>query len=164
MDERETFRRTLQEKLSSMPERVMTSPQDDWQPVMFMQDDEGEITQYPMPWGLLDGSDSGLEMLSGLLTMVVTMERPERFAILTNGWRVPGMSEAEKMEWPNDLAKHPRAEERLWLRVADPNGDEHWTTRILRHEQTPPSLGEWELLDRREHDHYGAVYNMQKGE
>ena len=109
-----------------------TEPDDDWAPVLFAQDGKGELTVVGFP--VLDDRDATVAILRTTLHKVGAV----RYALVLSSW-------AATSDYVPP-SENPERREVLTLLLSDPETDDFYLAPILRREDAPPRLGEWERL------------------
>lgn len=123
--------------------REFTQPDDDWQPVMFLDSDEGEQGQRTIAGfapEFFEDADSKNQLVQAMIKLIED-QKAFRYGLLMTAW----LLKVKKGEAPPDeITDHPDRDEVLILFVGDSDGETHYTALVLRDGEQPPGLAPWE--------------------
>ena len=129
-----------------------TEPEDDWEPIAFLELEEGNAIP-ALPMGMYMQSVQGKELLARMiLPMAIDHFGAKRIVLLLSVWMAQGYSK-EEIESGEYMApsKHPERTEHIQLLELTADGvQRHSMAQIIRHEDSPPTLGEWDDLEELE--------------
>lgn len=128
---------------AGMSEAIFTEPDDDWTPVVFMENAEG--TRATMPIEQFMENDQMKDMLTELIIpQTIQKFGATRVVMVLSVW-------SSKLPKGVDWRDRPRPSEALdrteALIVSEytTEGITRWSSaEIIRHEDSPPTLGEWD--------------------
>jgi len=129
------------ERIRSLVEgrqKQFTQPDDDWDSIVYFQinDDEGDVAignlkhVLSQHWGNRDA-------IVLKLAQEMSQRNAVRVALVLNFWTKPDDDSEVAPE------KHPDRGEALIILLADSEDAVEWKALIERHEDSPPTLGEW---------------------
>lgn len=134
-----------------MPGELFTKPDDDWTPAAFLQDDDGNVSG---PIGLAEFMESqhSKDMLAETaLPLVIRMFAARSIVMVLSIWsaRIPKEEATEYLAGAYVApSERPDREEKLMLIELKAEGvTRHSFAPIIRHEDAPPTLGEWEEIE-----------------
>ena len=125
--------------------RTFTRPGDDWAPTLLLLTAEGELVP-----ALLRCPKEALPLA---VLSAFREFRPERAAFVLSGWSVhvegqdPALLQlAVEMNAALGVSNNPNRKEVLIVEVGGPGAVETYHADIERHQDRPPSLGEWRQM------------------
>lgn len=138
---------------------VLTEPDDDWVPVLFAEDGEGEPMIVRLPPEAFKPDNK--QMLFAVIPLMLQQLSATRAALLVSTWFVVAPegtddSDAFRQSLPDTLQDAPGRQEAVVIAAADQEQDVVWMATIERHQDGPPTLRDW----RQQPNSVGAVPDM----
>lgn len=131
----------------SMPKDVFTEPDDDWTPIAFFECADGATAA--MPLSPLMGGDIEKDVLAEVvLPAAIEHFKAKKLVLVLSVWTVENFTR-EEIESGNYTrpSEHPDRKEQLTLMEYSAAGVTRYSmASIIRHEDKPPTLGEWKEL------------------
>lgn len=132
---------------AKMPEAAFTKPDDDWTPILFMEDASGK--QVTMPIEHLMANDRAKDLLADFIIPEAIKKFQAKTAVMVlSVWRGPAL--AEGVDWqdrPRPSEDPNRTEELMIIEYTASGVTRYTMAEIVRHEASPPTLSEWRDLD-----------------
>lgn len=130
--------------VSKMPEDLFTEPDDDWEPMLLMETEDEEMGMAPL--GPLMTDEMHKDVLANyVLPEAIRAFRPRVIIMVMSTWTSLIASEHMGTDKHIPPSKQPDRSERLLLLefTREGIGRQGWA-QIVRHEDKPPTLGEWD--------------------
>lgn len=151
---------------AKMPEEIFTKPDDDWTPVAFLETPDGQVT---MPLAPYMGSPQEKDVLSGmLLPAAITEMKASRLVMVLSVWvgKAKSKEEFESEDFVPPSQQPERVEKVMIMEYTREGITRSTSALIIRHENAPPTLGEWEddfeNVDRTEGRFVGTIVKALK--
>ena len=129
---------------AKMPDELFTKPDDDWTPVAFMETPDGQVS---MPLAPYMGTPADKEILTGLLLpAAITEMKASRIVMVLSVW-VGKAETKEEIESEHFVppSQQPGRLEKVMITEYTREGITRMSSALItRHEDAPPTLGEWD--------------------
>jgi hypothetical protein len=129
---------------SKMPDAVFTEPDDDWTPVAFLETKAGLTT---VPLAPYMGSPREKDILADLLLPTLIRDsQATRVVMILSVWvgTAASQEEMDSPDWLPPSQQPDRTEKVLLIEYTRDGVGRQSSARIIRHDDSPPTLGEWE--------------------
>jgi hypothetical protein len=149
----EEFSEIVREQPGAMASMLFKEPDDDWEPAAFLLRADDSLMVIGIDPHYLRNHLTKDLLFEERLPEVIRKERAQHLAVLTSAWTVkmddPDLTPEKAQEiiaWCGEhgVGNHPLATEALMMNIHSVEGHEFWTADILRHDDAPPTLGQWE--------------------
>lgn len=132
---------------SKMPDELFTEPDDDWEPVAFLEGEEGRMM---IPLGSMMGDEQAKDLLTSLLLPhVIKKTKARSLVMVLSIWQSKRsakiLNEEDKYIPPSQC--QDRTEHVMVTEYTAEGVQRKAFAQIHRHEDKPPTLGEWEQMD-----------------
>ena len=128
---------------AQMPTEVFTKPDDDWVPIAFLMGPDGQAT---FPIAEFMDNDRTKDLLAEfILPQVIKKFRAHTLVMVMSAWQ--GRTIPKGVDWQDRPrpSEDPERTEILMLIEYKAEGVTRQTVaNIIRHEDSPPTLGEWD--------------------
>jgi hypothetical protein len=128
--------------------KTFQKPDEDWIPVAFLMTPKGMVVVALMD---LFRDNAAKDQIAPALTSLFREQKPSMAAMVTSAWMRrldhadPLLDLHMQMSSAFGIRDHPERTEVLMVEVADAAGkDEIWSAGIVRSEDKPPVLAEWQ--------------------
>ncbi len=116
-------------------------PDDDWEPVALLEDENGQTIIAAL---MMDKAD-----YPAAVSIMAKQTKATKVALVTSAWGLMFDSKEAAEAWNDDPdalmpSQHPDGFEQVVISVYDAERVEAWSAKILRDDEQPPTLAEWE--------------------
>lgn len=128
----------------TIPEQVFTKPDDDWTPVMFLEDKNGQFEIFPLEPFM--GDDASKHFCTDVLMPAAIMSVAARkVVIVLSAWTasVWCKEELEPIRYIPPSQREDREEVLLVIEYSKSGVERTAIAPIIRHEDSTPELGDW---------------------
>lgn len=129
---------------ASMPEKLFTEPDDDWTPVLFMEDADGQRMTVPIEQFM--ANDQMKDQLANHIIPFVIGKFSAKVAVMVlSVWRgspIPLGVDPDDRPRPSEDVN--RSEAVMIIEYTSAGVTRSSMAQIIRHEDAPPTLGEWQ--------------------
>jgi hypothetical protein len=132
----------------SLPEVQFTKPDDDWLPVAFSDNGTGEQAIFPMHEHMGDENEKNL-LANVILPAFIKGTRARTLVVVLSVWsaEVASPEELEPIRYVPASQRENREERLLIMEYTAEGIQRQAWARIIRHEDRPPELDEWEEME-----------------
>lgn len=128
---------------AAMPEKLFTKPDDDWVPIAFMEGPEGQAT-FPIA-DFMDNDHSKDLLTEFILPQVIKEFRAHTLVMIISAWQGRNLEPGtDPMDRPRPSEDPERKEILMLIEYTREGVQRHTVADIIRHEDSPPTLGEWD--------------------
>lgn len=120
-----------------------TQPDDDWISILHIETGDRDHMIVGID-GEAFANDFTKDQLAYFLQETITETQAIHYGLLINTWTV--VTDDLESGLAYRPSEHPERFETLVVMLADRHHDEMWTAKIIRHENAPPTLTEWEMF------------------
>lgn len=128
---------------ASLPKAVFTKPDDDWVPIAFLEGPEGQAT-FPIA-DFMDNDRSKDLLAEFILPQAISKFRAHTVVMVLSAWQ--GRNIPKGVDWqdrPRPSEDPERKEILILVEYKREGVTRHTVADIIRHEDSPPTLGEWD--------------------
>lgn len=129
---------------AKMSEGLFTEPDDDWVPILFLEDTDGERMTMPIEQFMTD--DRTKDMLAEyIIPSVIEKFQPKVVVMVLSIWRgspIPIGVDIDDRPRPSEDVN--RTEGLMIIEYTAKGITRNTLAPIIRHKDSPPTLGEWE--------------------
>lgn len=120
-------------------------PDDDWVPVMGLVPQEGENVMLALDGRWLENDDTKHRLVTDVMIPAINGIGAKTLATVFSAWvaKVPKDANLEDLPRPSD---NPDRKEVVVVTAMDSFNVKTWMVEIIRTEDSPPTLAEWELI------------------
>lgn len=126
-----------------------TETDDDWMATLIIETDDGQRLAIGLSGDLFDG-EFRKDILVMTMKHTLAGMKAMRYALVLSAWGILGREggteeeiRATHQEWRGRFQDHPERIEMVVLQIVDREQEFGMTAEIQRHEDKPPTLGEW---------------------
>lgn len=133
---------------SQIPRELFTEPDDDWTPVMFMECKDGERTILPLEQFMTDDNTKSI-LANLIMPAAIDHFQATKVVLVLSVWtaEVASPEELEPIRYVPPSQRENREEALLLLEYTRDGVTRQSMAPITRHEDTPPTLEDWDDLD-----------------
>lgn len=126
--------------------RAVTKPDNDWPPVLLVEDAEGRINTCPLPRQAVESAEEKDYLANVVLPRLVRELDGRRVGLALHCWHVSQLTDPyvdSYIEEHESIAEHPGRSECVTLLVLDEEHCEAWVAQVDRRPGRRPKLGPW---------------------
>ena len=128
---------------AQMPAVAFTEPDDDWVPVLFMEDSEGN--QATMPIEMFMQNEQTKNLLTDMIIPAAIKNFKARTVVMVlSVWRSTLPPDVDWQDRPTPSEDLDRREEVMIIEYTAEGVTRSAMAEIIRHENAPPTLAEWD--------------------
>lgn len=133
---------------SQIPKEVFTEPDDDWTPVMFMECKDGGRQIIPLEQFMADDNTKSI-LANLIMPAAISHFQATKVVLVLSVWtaQVASAEELEPIRYVPPSQRENREEMLLLLEYTKDGVTRQSMAPIVRHEDAPPTLDDWDDLE-----------------